>query len=70
MFQGRLVARTFLEHLQVISGIDKSQRVKERPVGALILAVQAVCFFFLGHFYVLTYEIGTSRSSLLKEGHI
>jgi hypothetical protein len=42
IFQGRLVAQTFLEHLQVINSIDQKFRVKEPPVGALILAVQAV----------------------------
>jgi len=42
MFQGRLVARTFLEHLLDIDGIDEADRVPKRPVGALILAVQAV----------------------------
>lgn len=42
MFQGRLVAWVFLEHLQVINGLDKSEHVQERPIGALILAVQAV----------------------------
>jgi hypothetical protein len=43
IFQGRLVARTFLEHLHIINIIDKKHRVQEPPVGALVLAVQAVC---------------------------
>ena len=42
MFQGRLVACTFLEHVQVINMLDVSERVQGRPVGALILSVQAV----------------------------
>jgi hypothetical protein len=42
MFQGRLVGRTFLEHVQVINSIEKAHRARERPVGALALAVQAV----------------------------
>ncbi|KAF8467009.1 hypothetical protein DFH94DRAFT_817630 [Russula ochroleuca] len=42
IFQGRLVGRTFLEHLQIINNIDPNERVQEPPVGALILAVQAV----------------------------
>jgi hypothetical protein len=47
IFQGRLVARTFLEHVQVINSVGKNHRVQERPVGALALAVQAVCVFDL-----------------------
>jgi hypothetical protein len=42
IFQGRLVARTFLEHVQVINSVGEDDRVQERPVGALALAVQAV----------------------------
>ena len=47
IFQGRLVGRTFLEHLQIINAIDKDERVQEPPVGALVLAVQAVRVFLL-----------------------
>jgi hypothetical protein len=42
MFQGRLVARTLVEHLQVVDSIDETDHVDKWPVGALILAVQAV----------------------------
>ena len=42
MFQGRLVARTFLKHVQVVNMLDVSERMQGRPVGALILLVQAV----------------------------
>jgi hypothetical protein len=42
LYQGRLVGRTFMEHLQIINNIDPKERVQEPPVGALILAVQAV----------------------------
>lgn len=31
-----------MEHLQIINNIDPNERVQEPPVGALILAVQAV----------------------------
>jgi hypothetical protein len=47
IFQGRLVARTFLEHLLVTSGVPKGLRIRERPVGALILSIQAVCLPFV-----------------------
>ncbi|KAI0284154.1 hypothetical protein BC826DRAFT_973463 [Russula brevipes] len=42
IFQGRLVARTFLEHILATSSIEDSNRVLERPVGALIMSIQAV----------------------------
>ncbi|KAF8486334.1 hypothetical protein DFH94DRAFT_809635 [Russula ochroleuca] len=42
IFQGRLVGRTFMEHLHIIDAIEPDERVKEPPVGALILAIQAV----------------------------
>ncbi|KAF8488564.1 hypothetical protein F5888DRAFT_1910766 [Russula emetica] len=42
LFQGRLVAQTFLEHILATTGIDKESRVNERPIGALITSIQAV----------------------------
>ena len=42
IFQGRLVARTFLEHILATSSIEDKNRVLERPVGALIMSIQAV----------------------------
>jgi hypothetical protein len=42
LFQGRLVARTFLEHVQIVHTINPDHRLQKRPVGALILAIQAV----------------------------
>lgn len=42
IFQGRLVARTFFEHIQIINTIDAENRVQEKPVGALIYSIQAV----------------------------
>ena len=51
IFQGRLVARTFLEHIQVINTVDSEYRVREKPIGALIYSIQAVCFHFVCSFY-------------------
>lgn len=42
IFQGRLVMRTFFEHLQVINVVDAEYRVQEKPIGALIYSIQAV----------------------------
>ncbi|KAH9162335.1 hypothetical protein EDB89DRAFT_2079814 [Lactarius sanguifluus] len=42
IFQGRLVARTFFEHIQIVNTIDAENRVQEKPVGALIYSIQAV----------------------------
>ncbi|KAI0283462.1 hypothetical protein BC826DRAFT_1110208 [Russula brevipes] len=42
IFQGRLVARTFLEHILATSSVEDKHRVLERPVGALILSIQVV----------------------------
>ncbi|KAI9434934.1 hypothetical protein H4582DRAFT_2080175 [Lactarius indigo] len=42
IFQGRLVARTFFEHVQIINGVDVEDRVQEKPIGALIYSIQAV----------------------------
>ena len=44
IFQGRLITRTFLEHIQVINTVDAKYRVQEKPVGALIYSIQVVCF--------------------------
>ncbi|KAI9442152.1 hypothetical protein H4582DRAFT_2126718 [Lactarius indigo] len=42
IFQGRLVARTFFEHVQIINAVDAEDRVQEKPIGALIYSIQAV----------------------------
>ncbi|KAF8258244.1 hypothetical protein EI94DRAFT_1815782 [Lactarius quietus] len=42
IFQGQLIARTFFEHVQVINTVDASYQVQEKPIGALIYAIQAV----------------------------
>ncbi|KAF8262361.1 hypothetical protein EI94DRAFT_1808914 [Lactarius quietus] len=42
IFQGRLIACTFFGHVQVINTVDASYRVQEKPIGALIYAIQAV----------------------------
>lgn len=39
------MARTFLEHLLATEGIDEEHRVVERPVGALVMSIQAVSHF-------------------------
>ena len=70
LFQGRLVARTFLEHIQVINTIDKNHRVKERPIGALILSIQAVSFYLYSCVQVLNVVIGAPRAFLFHFGHI
>ena len=44
LFQGRLVARTFLEHVQIVRTINLEHQLQKHPVGALILAIQAVSF--------------------------
>ena|ERR1700759_826127 len=66
IFQGRLVARTFLEHLLSVSGVPKDLRIQERPAGALILSIQAVCIF---HSFIPPSLIerltGTSFASIL-----
>ena len=43
IFQGHLVACTFLEHILATSYIEDSNRVLEWPVGALIMSIQVVC---------------------------
>ena len=35
-----------MEHLLVVNSIDEAERVHQRPIGALILAVQAVRSLF------------------------
>jgi hypothetical protein len=57
MFQGRLVARTFLEHLLAIDSIDEADRVPKRPVGALILAVQAVLRYVIATLRVYSHNL-------------
>ncbi|KAI0251374.1 hypothetical protein BJV78DRAFT_1282636 [Lactifluus subvellereus] len=42
IFQGRLIARTFFEHIQIMNAINTEDRVQEKPVGALIYSIQAV----------------------------
>ncbi|GLB37951.1 hypothetical protein LshimejAT787_0410020 [Lyophyllum shimeji] len=42
LFQGRLVAHVFLEHLITVQSLPNQYRVQEPPIGALILAIQAV----------------------------
>ncbi|KAF8258734.1 hypothetical protein EI94DRAFT_1814721 [Lactarius quietus] len=42
IFQGRLIARMFFKHVQVINTVDASYRVQEKPIGALIYAIQVV----------------------------
>ncbi|KAF8470971.1 hypothetical protein DFH94DRAFT_696791 [Russula ochroleuca] len=42
LFQGRLVTQTFLEHILATSAVDKQNQASERPVGALIISIQAV----------------------------
>ncbi|KAF8262345.1 hypothetical protein EI94DRAFT_1704851 [Lactarius quietus] len=49
IFQGRLVARTFFEHIQVINTVNAEYRVQEKPIGALIYSIQAVCFVSVSH---------------------
>ncbi|KAG5650380.1 hypothetical protein H0H81_012432, partial [Sphagnurus paluster] len=42
LFQGRLIARVFPEHLNMQHGIPANFRVEQEPIGALILSIQAV----------------------------
>jgi hypothetical protein len=42
LFQGRLIARTFLKHVLVLSSLPPACRVAERPIEALIVSIQAV----------------------------
>ena len=42
MFQGQLIAWTFLEHIQVINTVDTKYHVQEKPIGALIYAKKEV----------------------------
>ena len=42
IFQGWLVAQTFLDHIIAISGVPKEYHVQEWLVGALILSIQVV----------------------------
>jgi hypothetical protein len=50
IFQGRLIARTLFEHIQIIKAVDPKYRVQEKPVGALIYSIQAVRFHSLCRF--------------------
>jgi hypothetical protein len=54
IFQGRLITRTFFEHIQVINTVDAEHRVQEKPIGALIYSIQAVRFHSIT-LSVLTY---------------
>jgi hypothetical protein len=40
------VVRTFLEHLLATEGVKEEHRVVERPIGALIISIQAVSNLF------------------------
>ncbi|KAF8488759.1 hypothetical protein F5888DRAFT_1893246 [Russula emetica] len=62
LFQGRLVAQTFLEHILATTGIDKESRVNERPIGALITSIQAV------HHALLYSMEGTFKPPQSKSG--
>lgn len=65
IFQGRLVARTFLEHILATSSVEDHNRVLERPVGALIMSIQAVrCWLVRLKFKVLIYHVLLCRRSI------
>jgi hypothetical protein len=68
IFQGRLVARTFLEHIQIINTVDAEHRVQEKPTGALIYSIQAVGFYFVCGFCPNLYLVsGASRPHLFRD---
>jgi hypothetical protein len=67
IFQGRLVARTLFEHIQIINTVDPQYRVQEKPIGALIYSIQAVQSFPSYQFAhpVLTFGVGQVHRALL-----
>ncbi|KAF8478815.1 hypothetical protein F5888DRAFT_1642543, partial [Russula emetica] len=70
LFQGRLVAQTFLEHILATTGIDKESRVNERPIGALITSIQAMRtpLLYIVHRALLYSMEGTFKPPQSKSG--
>ena len=50
--------------------IDKNHRVKERPIGALVLSIQAVNFDPYPCVQLLNIVIGSPRAILFRFGYI
>jgi hypothetical protein len=61
LFQGRLVARTFLEHIHATLTVEDEHRIPKRPVGALIMSIQAVCTGFTWISLMLTSHVQVHR---------
>lgn len=64
LFQGRLVASTFVVHVMMSASVPDGFRVLERPIGALIMSVQAVSAFLTMFNIYSSYFLGTPCAAL------